>query len=85
MEKVKNITHAAAIADERKPIFDDDWFAEADAFVGTKLVKRGRPKVAKPKQAISIRLDQEVVDYFKLTGPNWQSRINDVLKKAAKL
>jgi uncharacterized protein (DUF4415 family) len=32
------------------------------------------------KQPISIRLDAEVLEYFKATGPRYQSRINAVLK-----
>jgi uncharacterized protein (DUF4415 family) len=32
---------------------------------------------------VSIRLDQDVIDKFKASGPGWQSRINDLLKKAA--
>jgi uncharacterized protein (DUF4415 family) len=42
----------------------------------------GRPPLEKPKQAISIRLDPDVVAKFKATGKGWQSRVNDVLKKA---
>lgn len=45
---------------------------------------RGRPKVAAPRQQISLRLDPDVIEKFKATGKGWQSRINDVLK-AAKL
>lgn len=43
----------------------------------------GRPPVEKPKLAISIRLDQDVVEKFKSTGRGWQSRINQILRKAA--
>lgn len=43
---------------------------------------RGRPPVEKPKQVVSIRLDQDVVSKFKATGKGWQAKINDVLKKA---
>ena len=43
---------------------------------------RGRPAVEKPKQVVSIRLDQDVVSKFKATGKGWQARINEVLKKA---
>ncbi|MFM5954358.1 MAG: BrnA antitoxin family protein [Novosphingobium sp.] len=70
---------------EIKPELDDDWFAEADAFVGTKLVRRGRPKSDNPKQPVSLRLDREVIDWFKRQGAGWQSRINDELRKAAGL
>ena len=32
------------------------------------------------KQAISLRLDPEVVDWFRQTGPRYQSRMNAVLR-----
>ncbi|CCJ07006.1 BrnA antitoxin family protein [Methylocystis sp. SC2] len=32
------------------------------------------------KQAISIRLDQDLIDYFKSQGPGYQRRINAVLR-----
>lgn len=43
---------------------------------------RGRPPVLQPKQVVSIRLDPDVIAKFKATGKGWQSRINEVLKKA---
>ncbi len=33
-----------------------------------------------PKKAISIRLDKDVIDFFKGQGKGYQSRINDVLR-----
>lgn len=42
----------------------------------------GRPPLDAPKRAISIRLDPEVIEKFKATGPGWQSRMNDALKRA---
>lgn len=33
-----------------------------------------------PKNAISIRLDKDVVDFFKATGKGYQTRINAVLR-----
>ncbi|MEQ1708182.1 MAG: BrnA antitoxin family protein [Terricaulis sp.] len=45
----------------------------------------GRPPSESPKQAVSIRLDGEVIAHFKQAGPGWQSRINAALRKAAKL
>lgn len=41
----------------------------------------GRP-AGSAKQAVSIRLDVDVLEKFKATGPGWQSRINAVLKRA---
>ncbi|MGC6329890.1 BrnA antitoxin family protein [Rhizorhabdus sp. FW153] len=85
MENVKNSIDAAIEADERKPILDEDWFEEADAYIGTKLVQRGRPKADKTKKLVSLRLDRDVVDWFKQSGAKWQTRINDELRKAAGL
>ena len=67
---------------EVKPELDDSWFAEADAFVGERLVRRGRPKSAQAKQPVSLRLDREVIEWFKAQGLGWQTRINEELRKA---
>ena len=42
----------------------------------------GRARVVTPgtKQAISIRLDDDVIDWFRATGPKYQTRINAVLR-----
>ena len=50
---------------------------DADWYHGDKLIRRGRPPLAAPKQAIKLRLDAEVVEHFRATGPGWQTRIND--------
>ena len=45
-----------------------------------------RPRGGRPagsdKQQISIRLDRAVVEKFKASGPGWQTRINEALKRA---
>lgn len=43
-------------------------------------VRRGRPRVAKPK-VTTIRLSQDVIDHFKAGGRGWQTRINDALRE----
>lgn len=42
----------------------------------------GRPRNPGRKVSISLRLDQDVIEKFRSKGPGWQTRINDVLKKA---
>ena len=37
------------------------------------------PQRAPTKKQLTIRLNREVVDYFKLQGEGWQTKINDVL------
>ena len=43
---------------------------------------RGRPRAAKPKVPVTIRLDQDVVEAFKATGKGWQTKINATLKRS---
>lgn len=42
----------------------------------------GRPKAAKRKVQVTLRLDPEVLAHFKQMGAGWQSRINEALKKS---
>ena len=45
-----------------------------------KQLKRiGRPRLASPKVAVTIRYDKDVIDAFKAGGPGWQTRMNDAL------
>jgi len=43
---------------------------------------RGRPKLAHPKERVSLRLDARIIAAYKATGAGWQSRINAVLARA---
>jgi uncharacterized protein (DUF4415 family) len=61
------------------PELTDEWFERADLHEGGKLIRRGRPKSPAPKRHINIRLSPRVLDYFKATGPGWQSRIDAAL------
>jgi uncharacterized protein (DUF4415 family) len=45
--------------------------------------ERSRPKAAIIKQQVTLRIDQDVLEKFRATGPGWQSRINKALRKAA--
>ena len=70
---------------EDAPHLTREWFERADLYRGDKMVRRGRPKSASPKEAVNLRLDADVLGYFRTTGPGWQSRINEALRKAAGL
>ncbi len=50
------------------PLLDRKWFAKATVVV------------PEPKVPISLRVDREVVDWFKSRGARYQSRMNAVLK-----
>ena len=45
------------------------------------LPKRGRPAKSNPKKHLTIRLNCEIVDFFKAHGKGWQTEINDILQK----
>jgi uncharacterized protein (DUF4415 family) len=62
------------------PELTDAFFERADEYVGDKLVRRGRPKIASPKRALTVRYDADIVETFKATGPGWQTRMNDALR-----
>ncbi len=39
-----------------------------------------RPVRVEPKAQVTLRIDQDVIDYFKGGGKGYQTRINDVLR-----
>ncbi len=44
-----------------------------------------KPTLPGVKEAVSLRLDRDVLDHFQAGGPGWQDRINAALRKAAGL
>ena len=71
------------------PELTGEWFRAADVMIGDVLVSKGKPARrgrplygSEPKVQQSLRLDREVLDKFRATGPGWQARINQVLKEA---
>jgi len=53
---------------------------DAAPILGEEFWKNAKLVMPTPKQAISIRLDTDVLDFFKDAGPGYQSRINAVLR-----
>ena len=66
------------------PELTDEYFERADVYIGEKLVRRGRPKSARPKQAVKLRLSPDVLEHFRAGGAGWQTRINETLVRAVK-
>lgn len=85
MRAKKKDTRNGSVDPDDAPELTEEWFEQADLHHGDKLIRRGRPKSAARKEAVSLRLDPEVFDYFRNQGPGWQSRINAALRKAAGL
>jgi hypothetical protein len=78
-----------------KPLTDDpddapellsDFFRHGELRHGGRLIRRGRPPLSgKPKTAITLRLDEDVLQAYRETGDGWQTRINADLRRARKL
>jgi len=75
------------VFDEDNPEWTKEDFARARPAselpprMAASFRKGGRP-AGSNKKHVSIRLDADVVEKFRATGPGWQTRINDALKRA---
>ena len=69
-----------ALADEAPDLSSPEWQAK----FAVVPVRRGRPPAQTRKISTTIRLDADVVEAFKATGPGWQTRINETLRRAAR-
>jgi uncharacterized protein (DUF4415 family) len=63
-------------------VLDSDNPPWTEDMLGAPVLKRGRgPQVAPTKVLTSIRLDADIVEFFKSQGQGYQSRINDLLRE----
>lgn len=82
---------AAALRDPDNPPLDEERAKRMRPAIEVHpdLVARYRagrgPQKSPTKQLVSVRLDADVLEHFRTTGPGWQARINAALRKAAKL
>ena len=60
---------------EELPELTDDMLARA------KVNKGGRPLSHNPRKLISLRLPVDVIERWKATGPGWQTRMAERLRK----
>ena len=67
---------------EEIPELTDEFFERAEFSIGDKVIRPGRPPLdTRKKKLISLRLDPDVIEKFRATGPGWQSRINAALRE----
>lgn len=73
---------ATTDADIRRHMAEDDTPEWTDAEAAqARVVRRGRPPSASPKQPTALRLDADVLARLRATGPGWQSRVNQALRE----
>ena len=63
------------------PQITDKWIAEANLYHGKKLVRRGRPAGSGQKTQTTVRISKDVLEFFRATGPGWQTRLDNALKR----
>lgn len=65
---------SAKVADPDNPAWTEDM-------LGAPVLRRGRGPQATPTKVLtSLRLDVDVLEFFKSQGSGYQSRINDALR-----
>ncbi len=76
-------------SDHDNPEWTEDDFARArpvselPQHIRAAFPKTRGPQKTPKKVPVSIRLSPEVIEHFKASGPGWQSRIDEALKKVA--
>ena len=56
-----------------------------EEMLGPPVLRRGRgPQRAPTKVSTTVRLDSDVLEYFRATGPGYQTRMNEALRQAMK-
>lgn len=80
----KNAAGATWVDPDDAPEMTEAFFDKAELFEGDMFIRRGRgrPPSETRKELISIRLDPEVLDRLRASGPGWQSRVNELLRQA---
>lgn len=63
------------------PELTEQWFEQADHYVGSKLVRRGRPAGSGRKVSTTVRFDADILTAFKKKGRGWQTRMNNALRE----
>jgi uncharacterized protein (DUF4415 family) len=92
MRKNKNViysdlkkldTHAIEPREyEEAPELTEEQLAATDLHKGGKLVRRGRPRSPQRKKEVKLRLDPDIVNELRASGPGWITRVNAMLREA---
>ena len=63
------------------PELTDGFFSAATVRDGTRIVRRGRPKLSDPKRLVSIRFPADLLAQLRALGPGWQGLVIDAVEK----
>lgn len=77
----KRATSGTWVDPDDAPELTDEFFKQADLLDGDRLVKRGRGRPrGTTKTATTVRLDDDVLEALKASGPRWQTRLNVLVR-----
>ena len=80
MKRAITLKSPKTISSKRVDPDNPPWSEE---MLGPPVLKRGRgPQKAPTKVLTAIRLDADVIAFFREQGPGYQTRINEVLRKS---
>ena len=80
MKRATTLKPSKSISKEAVDPDNPPWREE---MLGPAVVRRGRgPQKAPTKVLTTLRLDADVLEYFRSTGPGFQTRINEALRAA---
>jgi uncharacterized protein (DUF4415 family) len=68
-------------SDPDAPEATDEALANPMTFAEAMKRSVGRPKSENPKQQVTVRLDADVIAKMRESGPGWQVRMNEILRK----
>lgn len=78
----KGVSDPGWLDPDDAPEWTDDMFDRAEVKIGDQVIRRGRPKGSGTKASVTLRIDRDIIDHFRAEGPGWQTRINEVLRRA---
>ena len=76
--------------DPDSPELDDEFFNEArpasamlpwDVYADLAVPGQGRPEAGPAKIHVVLSVDQDVFEQLQASGPDWQARANDALRR----
>jgi uncharacterized protein (DUF4415 family) len=79
---MKRVTTLKKPRNFKATLEDPDNPPWSEEMLGPPVYRRGRgPQIAPTKVQTTIRLDADVVAYFRAMGPGYQTQINEALRK----
>jgi uncharacterized protein (DUF4415 family) len=84
METRKHFGEVLSDDPDDAPELTQAFFEDAELRHGEIVIRPyrgpGRPKLEAPKRQVTVRLDADLLDRLRGSGPGWQGRLNDAIR-----